>query len=330
MKRHFCTITTKSHLGKTFALCNSILKFNQNASIHVLLIDKNKSEINSSIHFESQVFIYDSFDLNKNALFKEAIRKYKNYPDKLRWTLKPIFLLWLFSHQKDFSKIIYTDNDIFFTGDYEFLFKELDEHNILLTPHWRADDPFNFPWWFETNFRDGIFNAGFIGVNNNAIHALEWWAKARLYKCRKSYLQGLFDDQKYLDLMPVIEHKTGIIHHKGCNVAGWNIITCPRRISDGIVLIDNKFPPIFVHFADCTLAAIATGKDIALEGIYSEYLNTLKLYNYNISIEKVISKEVFLGRYRQLKWLLTGGIFIIKSDYYNRLKSFFTTEKDKR
>jgi hypothetical protein len=81
MKRHFCTITTKSHLGKTFALCNSILKFNQNASIHVLLIDKNKSEINSSIHFESQVFIYDSFDLNKNALFKEAIRT--NYDGRL-------------------------------------------------------------------------------------------------------------------------------------------------------------------------------------------------------------------------------------------------------
>jgi lipopolysaccharide biosynthesis glycosyltransferase len=146
--------------------------------------------------------------------------------------MKPVFMQFLF-REKEISKLIYVDNDIAFFGEYGFLFKLLDEHNILLTPHFYERNPEENQNWLEANFRVGLFNAGFVGANNKTISTLEWWAKCCAYRCEKNYMRGLFDDQKYLDMFPVIEPTTKILDHQGCNLAGWNIGICRRTKKQG-------------------------------------------------------------------------------------------------
>ena len=67
--------------------------------------------------------------------------------------------------------LLYLDNDLCFFGDFEFLFQELQEHSLLLTPHWRPIDPDANAEQFFYNFRDGLYNAGFVGANNKGLVA---------------------------------------------------------------------------------------------------------------------------------------------------------------
>ena len=323
MTNHFCTISTKSHLGKTFALCHSVAGLNKKILINVLVTDESKEKVSIPKNLSQNINLFDSEDLKTDGLYNVTFERFSDYSDKMRWTLKSVFLRWLFLRKEAPDKIIYVDNDIFFTGDYNFLFDMLEESNILLTPHWRADNPYFHPWWFETNFRDGVFNAGFIGANKNSVKSLEWWTMACLYKCKKSYLQGLFDDQKYLDLMPVVEPKTKIVHHQGCNVACWNIIKSERNNTENGIMINNENPLIFIHFADCTIASILSGADNNLMQVFSEYKNILTQYGFELNLSFIQKKERFWGHYRHIKWLTTGGMLVILSKNYKQMRLFF-------
>ena len=81
-----------------------------------------------------------------------------------------------------FTKVIFTDPDLYFTSDHSFLFEELDRYNISLTPHWPA---IRLPEDEDSLFsviRGGLFNAGFIAANTKAITALDWWAEMCHFK----------------------------------------------------------------------------------------------------------------------------------------------------
>lgn len=302
MKRAVCTISTKSYLPKVYALFESVSKFDPNSSLEVLVVDVTAKEL-SNLNSPIEEVTFRPLSEIKFNYAQEAIAKYQKYPDKLRWTFKPIFLNYLLN-EGNYEKAIYVDNDIYFTGSFDFLWEELDTHHILLTPHFRPSDPTKEPLWFETNFRDGIYNAGFIGAAKGSESALDWWTNVCIYKCTKSYIQGMFDDQKYLDMMPVIEPKTKVIHNMGCNVAYWNIKEAKRKITNGKVIIEDKYPLVFVHYADCTIAAIMRDEDPMLKEPLKEYLAVLEKYGFKVDTQKVLKNEGFWVKYRNAKWQL--------------------------
>lgn len=275
MSFQFCTISTHSHLFKCYALADSLAVYG--GHLNVLLVDAvdiNKENVPQNVSF------YFLANL-KTKISYSLIKKYKHNKDKLRWSLKSIFLLHLLNQ---FEQVIYIDNDIFFYNDFKFLFKLLKNHPVILTPHRYKYNPEKEQNWLEANFRVGLYNAGFVGVNQNAKNVLNWWAKACLYRCEKNYFRGLFDDQKYLDLFPIIEENTHIVKHKGCNVAAWNNeISIPTTVN-GKILIDNTFSLIFYHFNDYSLQIIDK------EGlIFKTYIKVLK--NYNSSLETLYKKQ---------------------------------------
>ena len=157
----FCTISTQSHLFKSFALADSLA--NYGGELKVLLIGELTSEYESIQPKNVQLF---SLNEIKSPRAEETKDKYKN--DKLRWSLKPILLLFLL---EEYGKVIYVDNDIYFFNDFKFLDEALEKNNILLTPHFYPSSPKNDQTWLEANFRLGLYNAGFIGVNKNAKEA---------------------------------------------------------------------------------------------------------------------------------------------------------------
>jgi hypothetical protein len=236
-----------------------------------------------------------------NEAAKEIINKYGKDNDKLRWSLKPILMKHLLSQQYT-DRLIYLDNDLYFYSDYTFLFELLEKHSFLLTPHHYKNNPNEEQNWLEANFRIGLYNAGFVGANKYAINTLQWWADCCLYRCEKNSFRGLFDDQKYLDIIPVIEETAHIVRHMGCNIAGWNTELCKREIINQQILINGLYPIVFIHFNDTTIREIISGKDQILYNYYSVYITSLKKYKNNIKRGDIYFKRPLIDKLKFNLW----------------------------
>jgi hypothetical protein len=259
-----CTISTSSHLFKVQALYDSI-RTHSNVDFYCLLTDR--------INNTPFPFKVDNLNVLEGELAQKLKKKYTG--NKLRWACKSLYLDHLLS--SGYDKVIYVDNDIFFHGPFDFLFDKLNTSSVLLTPHHYPTDPTRDQNWLEANYKVGLFNAGFIGVNSLAKPMLEWWGNCCLYNIKKSYWRGLFDDQKYLDLVPVLFENVEILNHKGCNIAGWNIINSQRSVSQNKeVIIDNIWPIIFIHYNYYTIKLILDKQDPHLFSYWTFYLNELK------------------------------------------------------
>lgn len=290
----FCTISTSSHLYKTYALADSIAVYG--GSLYVLLIDAEKTIINNQ---PKNVVFYNLNQL-EIGIGKNIISKYNKNKDKLRWALKPVFLNHLLAET---PKIIYVDNDIYFFGEYSFLFDELESNSVLLTPHFYRADPAMEPNWLEANFRIGLYNAGFIGVNSKAKLALDWWSNCCYYNVKKSYWRGLFDDQKYLDLFPILFDDVKIIKNRGCNLAGWNYKNYHvQRNANNEVIIENNYSLIFIHFGELSLLEFSDSKSVFYNE-YTKYLEALRKHNHSFDLKRnVFKKETILPYFYYLRW----------------------------
>ena len=300
---HFCTITTADHFYKVQALRDSLLKFDNDMMLHVLVVDKGSLDHSMSICF------YGLSDLMHNDVVKDITTKYRKQTDRLRWSLKPSFLKHLLG-KTDIEKVIYLDNDLYFFNDHRFLFGYLENHSFLLTPHYYDRSPEHNQNWLEANFRAGLFNAGFIGVNRNAANVLQWWAECCLYRCKKSAFRGTFDDQKYLDLIPVMQEDAMILRHQGCNVAEWNRFLCVRQMVDGQLTINGIWPIIFVHFNNTTIREILDGNELLLLPFWKSYFSNLKKYKAGIEDYSFYQskKRIDLLKYAVWKLLTVRGI----------------------
>jgi hypothetical protein len=298
---HFCTITTADHLFKTWTLFDSIRAIQADSFMHVLCVDQQPQDI-----LDENIAFYSLADLSDMPSARTILSKYNSSKDKLRWSFKPIFLSYLLEKKAD--KVVYTDNDIYFCGDYTFIFDLLDSYDFLLTPHHYPRNPNKDQNWLEANFKVGLYNAGFIGVNKNAIKDLTWWAECCAYRCEKNPLRGIFDDQKYLDLIPVMNERAYIIRHKGCNVAEWNKTLISRSERDGKVYLDDSNPLIFVHFNGTTMRAIAEGEEPILAPLFNQYLYNLRKYRHGIKAQELYNIPGIIDRVKYRIWKLATDL----------------------
>lgn len=279
----FCTISTESHLFKCFALAESIQKFG--GELRVLLVDTNRVKSTDNIPTNIQFNYLDKIS------FESIVRTKKTYKkDKLRWALKPAYLLYLLN---EIEEVIYVDNDVFFYNEFNFLFEELQHYNLLLTPHFYPSSPQKDQTWLEANFRLGLYNAGFVGANKKAKEALEWWSDCCLYEMKQSYWRGLFDDQKYLDLFPVLFDKVNIVKNRGCNFAGWN---------DQNMITEKEI--VFIHFNHHTLSRFQISSSPHFN-FFTQYLSLLEKYYPNFKLkEKQFDKFKVKNALYFLRWKL--------------------------
>jgi hypothetical protein len=270
----FCTIITHSHLPYVFTLYKSIAKHNPSIVFNVFISDRNDID---NITQTKCIKFYGCHSLCSDGYGKKIKSKYqKEYMDEFRWSMKPVFINYLLERD-GYNKVIYVDSDIYFFDDYEFLFNELDKYDVLLTPHWRGADPNIKPKNFNLAFTEGIYNAGFVAANQNGRDALNWWSMACEYACEKNRERALYVDQRYLNLLPVYFNNIGIVKHRGCNVALWNRDDCIRVLkNDGSILIDGKYPIVFIHFTQKSIQGIVRGDDPLLMPYLQEYATALQ------------------------------------------------------
>ncbi len=271
----FCTIVSCDYLPFARVLFTSLQRIKQDVRFQVLVIDGELSAANEPFA------IHSPEAMKEYRLFRQIEKKYGHTnKDHFRWALKPIFISYLL--ENGYSRVIYTDPDIFFTSDYSFLFNKLNKCNILLTPHWPA---IRLPEHEDSLFsvlRGGLFNAGFVAAGTGGIEGMHWWAEMCHYKMDKQPQLGIFDDQKYLDILPVYFDGVEIIRHKGCNIASWNMDSCKRELINGRLLINGEFDPVFIHFAKDTIINILNKNDALLRPWLDIYIQMLSEHGFDL------------------------------------------------
>jgi hypothetical protein len=293
MKTAFCTISTNDHLFKVDALFSSLKDVGSDSEMICLATQLGEDNIENGI-------LLRPGDLKLGEIERVLKTKHEETTDELRWSLKPVLISALLN---EYDKVIYLDNDIFFFNSPIFLWKELDDNDVLLTPHNYPRDPKKNQNWLEANFKVGLYNAGFIGVNKKAKHMIDWWADCCSYRCEKSWFRGLFDDQKYLDLVPIVHPNTKIMEHKGCNVAGWNVDVCRRTLSsNGEVTINEVWPVVFVHFNGFSVRAIINGEDASLTPHLNHYVSSLQKFNPKLALAHLWKENTTWDRWKLSAW----------------------------
>jgi hypothetical protein len=295
--RCFSTIITPDYLPFAESLFHSLKTQGENPELQILIIGKEKIDVPKR---EGMHFTYLEGPAGQDR-FAEALKVHGNSKEALRWHLKPVFLLDLL---KNYDQVIYLDPDLYFFGEYDFLFEELNNHSVLLTPHWARSEPNGDEEKFLMNFEIGLFNAGFIGATKKSLSILTWWERACRYKMTKDPLIGLFDDQRYLD-RSILDENGGILQHRGCNIGSWNILSCPRAIRKGKVLINETFPLVFIHFNQETIKHILLGDDPLLGPSFEEYEQQFEKTGYRLDqyipdLEKWKSNNIVLKIKRKI------------------------------
>lgn len=294
----FVTISSASHLFKAAALAESLAL--HGACLDVWLTNPLQVKATFKLPVSCTLRSLEDLDANRLALLH---KKYGSNSDAFRWSLKSLVLEKALLEGADSA--VYLDNDLYFLQSPASLVETFKQYAILLTPHFYPSNPrMKGAHWFEANYQVGIFNAGFIGVRNDALPFLNWWFDCCAYSVRKSYFRGLFDDQKYLDLVPTLFEAVYIHPSPTWNFAAWNDWTPAFHVSNETLMIAEN-PVVFVHFATLSLERFSVPAHPA-NFVYQRYLSHLQSFdNKVLSLkEAYFSRRNILNFLRYLHWRL--------------------------
>lgn len=244
-----CTIVSKNYLAYARTLCASFKRHNPEADFFVLLVDRNDGEIDVKAEPFKVIEVEDigipNFD---HAAFKFDILEFNT-------NVKPTFLKFLFRTEK-IAKLFYLDPDILVYDSFAYLYSLFDSHDIIITPHFVSPIEDDLHPSEQDLLVSGVFNLGFIGVNNSAegIRFLDWWESRCLALGFNEPSTGLFVDQKWINLVPCFFESAHIVRHVGCNVAYWNL---HERLlgtdCNGSLIVNGQERLIFYHFSGVSI-----------------------------------------------------------------------------
>ena len=201
--------------------------------------------------------------------------------------------------------IYYFDPDIIVANRLDGVERALDHHTILLTPHQYVPETGVQAIWDNEVccLKNGVYNLGFLAVRmkGQGRQFIDWWADRLRLFCYDDVPNGLFTDQKWVDLAPALFNDIAILREPQYNVCTWNLST---RIATGQAPYEieiNGVPMVFYHFSGFD----SGGQKIMLEryGTHSPVLFDLR--------------EWYIARCEELGQSILGQIDCI----YNRFSN---------
>lgn len=269
---HVFTSAAWNYLPKVRILFESIKKHHPEWETHFLVADK---------------FNYD-FDIEKEPFDNAWAIEDLNIPNHRAWifchnlvelatALKPFLFKKLLS-QKNVKNVIFLDPDVVVFSRLDGILDSLNSSSIVLTPHLTSPDK-TIEAIMDNEIsalKHGSYNLGFLGVSNTKIGKkfIDWWAHRLYFFCKNQIYNGLFTDQKWIDLVPGLFDKVYVIRSSRYNVASWNMPN--RKITQNKknqYMVDGK-RLAFYHF---------TGLDSG-----SHIIMLMKYSNYNHAVKQLI------------------------------------------
>jgi hypothetical protein len=96
----------------------------------------------------------------------------------------------------------------------------------------------------------GAYNLGFIALRRSeeSLRFLRWWEERLEDGCRIDVPNGLFTDQKWIDLVPGLFPATHILRDQAYNIAFWNLHERSIAADSGRYLVNGR-PAAFFHIS---------------------------------------------------------------------------------
>jgi glycosyltransferase involved in cell wall biosynthesis/SAM-dependent methyltransferase len=240
-----CTIIAKNYLAAARVLGDSLREHHPEVGFHVLVVDEIEGYIDPELErfevlrpqeigipdFDAMAGIYQILELST--------------------AVKP----WLLRHlleRSDDGVVLYLDPDIRLYDRIDDVFEAVREHGLVLTPHNTEPIPRDGLKPAEEDILiAGAYNLGFIGLGRTdfADFLLDWWAERLERDCVSDPANGLFVDQRWIDLVPGLADDYLLLRDPGFNLAYWNLAT--RKVvknGDGSFRVNDE-PLRLFHFS---------------------------------------------------------------------------------
>jgi glycosyltransferase involved in cell wall biosynthesis len=152
--------------------------------------------------------------------------------------------------ERGFEKVVYLDSDTYVYASLDPILGALDDHDGIIAPHITEPLDDGFVPDDLTIIRSGAYNTGFIAVraSDQAFRFLRWWMGKCEHQCFTDLEAGLFNEQKWADLIPSLFPGFLIDRSPGLNAAYWNLCQRPIEKRQGIYFVrDTRL--VFFHFS---------------------------------------------------------------------------------
>lgn len=248
-----CAIVSRNHLAHARSMVASYKEHHPHHKAFVLIYDSKRSQL-SGLSEPFEIVTADELAEEYPEFYDFAV---KYTPLEFACVLKPFFLLYLFKIFR-LKSVFYVDSDIQFYSSTQRLQSQLSKHSIVLVPHSVKSNSLPLSpskLYGETLLLlTGAYNAGFIGVRptKSGLSFLHWWKEHLSRECIISPMNGLFHDQRWLDLVPSTFDDVCIDRSEEFNVAFWNLHEREITARKGR-LFCGKRPLGFFHFSHVNL-----------------------------------------------------------------------------
>ncbi|MFT3961572.1 hypothetical protein [Propionivibrio sp.] len=281
----FYTSICTNYLGKALALATSIKKSYPNSFYVIGLVERElPREFNISNHAEVDVVVL-AHELMENGQFDAWVFRYSIV--EAATAIKAALLRHLYLRYPSTDYFFYLDPDTYVYSPFHELHELLEKSPIVVTPH--LETPGNLEMELSA-LRHGVFNLGFLAVRRHpeTIRFIDWWAARLDYACYDDIPNGIFTDQKWINLLPCF-FNTEVLREPGYNFATWSLMD--RKLSrdaSGTYLVNDK-PLRFAHFSgfDSNMFHRCIGRwakdnSVLLEAFAGEYAAACKAHQENI------------------------------------------------
>lgn len=226
---HVFTSAAFNYIPKVRILFKSLKRLHPEWRLHLALADQLRPEIDLSDEpFDEIASVADLEIPNwRGWAFCHTIVE-------LATAIKPFMLARLLA-RPGCRKVIYLDPDTVAFSRLDDIVAALDEANIVLTPHQTKPEKTLAAVMDNEicSLKHGIYNLGFVAVSATDTGKMfaDWWGQRIYHFCRADIPNGLFTDQRWIDLVPAFFEGVAIMRSPRHNVSTWNLTT--RELSTG-------------------------------------------------------------------------------------------------
>jgi hypothetical protein len=168
---------------------------------------------------------------------------------ELNTAVKPYVFKHLLS-QPGVTSATYLDPDIYVYRPLDGVREGLAQAQLVLTPHVTR------PLLGDANpndqaiLRSGVYNLGFVAgrAEPKVLALMSWWADRCEFDCRVDLPNGLFTDQKWMDMSPGFVDSVAIHRAPDMNLAYWNLEGRTLAKTKAGWTVDGQ-PLTFFHFS---------------------------------------------------------------------------------
>jgi glycosyltransferase involved in cell wall biosynthesis len=244
-----CTIISKNYLSFARVWNASFKRYHPGVKTFVLIVDRIEGAFDPS----GEDFETIEVESLRIPRFLELAFQYNIL--ELNTAVKPFFLEFLL-RERGVKRIAYFDPDTVLYAPIDRAQDALVDQNIVLLPHILSPMPADGKRPDETDFLiSGTYNLGFVAVRESpqTFAFLQWWKTRLLEHGFEDPTHGLFTDQKWIDLAPILFDGVQILKDRGYNVAYWNLYERMDLDSSNGHLAFHEGPLVFFHFSGMKL-----------------------------------------------------------------------------